>query len=225
MTRVVIDIETLAFPFKDFDPTQQEYLLRFAATEQERQEALQKLNLYPATARILAIGMLNPDSGGGKVYVNADMPSWNSEDGLVQYVPGDETAVLKAFWHDLVPYRQVITFNGRGFDCPFLLFRSAVHGIRPTRNLMGNRYDTAGHIDLLEQLTFYGALRKFNLDFFCKVFGIESPKSHGITGLDLGKLVEEGKYREIAEYCLGDVRATAELFRKWEKTLYFEGRG
>ena len=225
MTRVVIDIETLAFPFKDFDLTQQEYLLRFAATEQERQEALQKLNLYPATARILAIGMLNPDSGGGKVYVNADMPSWNSEDELVQYVPGDEAAVLKAFWHDLVPYRQVITFNGRGFDCPFLLFRSAVHGIRPTRNLMGNRYDTAGHIDLLEQLTFYGALRKFNLDFFCKVFGIESPKSHGITGLDLGKLVEEGKYREIAEYCLGDVRATAELFRKWEKTLYFEGRG
>ena len=27
-----------------------------------------------------------------------------------------------------------------------------------------------------------GAARKFNLDFYCKSFGIESPKSHGVTG-------------------------------------------
>jgi hypothetical protein len=225
VTRIVVDIETLALPLETFDETQRDYLLRFAETEAEREEALLKLNLYPATARVLAVGMLNPDSGRGRVFINApDMAGWTSDDGAVQFIPGDESQILTAFWKDLVPYRQIITFNGRGFDGPFLLFRSAVLGIRPTRNLMGNRYDTASHVDLLDQLTFYGALRKFNLDFFCKTFGIDSPKEHGITGLDLGGLVEQGRYKEIAEYCLGDVRATAELFRRWEATLSFDAR-
>jgi hypothetical protein len=72
---------------------------------------------------------------------------------------------------------------------------------------------------LLEQFTFYGALRKFNLDFYCKSFGIESPKTHGVTGLDMKQLTEEKRFREIAEYNLRDLYATAELFRRWEKFL------
>jgi 3'-5' exonuclease len=69
---------------------------------------------------------------------------------------------------------------------------------------------------MLEQLSFYGAARRFSLDFACKAFGIASPKEEGITGLDLGRLMEEGRHREIAEYCMRDVRATAEVWRRWE---------
>jgi hypothetical protein len=86
---------------------------------------------------------------------------------------------------------------------------------------MPYRYDPTIHCDLLDQLTYYGATRKFSLDFYCKSFGIESPKSHGITGLNLGRLFNEKRFREIADYCLGDVRATAELFRRWEENLKF----
>jgi hypothetical protein len=99
--------------------------------------------------------------------------------------------------------------------------RSAILAIRPSKNLLSYRYDASSHCDLLEQFTFYGAIRKFTLDFYCKAFGIESPKSHGITGLDLGKLWEEKRFREIAEYCLGDLKATAELFKRWESYLKF----
>ena len=71
---------------------------------------------------------------------------------------------------------EIITFNGRGFDCPFILIRSAVHKIKPTKDLMPNRYNGV-HIDLLDQLTFYGASRrKFSLDMWCKTFGIKAPK-------------------------------------------------
>jgi len=101
------------------------------------------------------------------------------------------------------------------------MLRSAILEIKPTRNLMPYRYDSAVHCDLLEQLTYYGAFRKFNLDFYCKSFGIESPKSHGITGLDLGGLFQQKRFREIADYCWGDLKATAELFRRWEKYLKF----
>jgi 3'-5' exonuclease len=97
--------------------------------------------------------------------------------------------------------------------------RSALLGVKPTRNLMGNRYAVGDHCDLLDQLTFYGALRKFSLDFYCKTFGIKSPKESGVTGLDMGRLFGEKKYRDIAEYCLGDVKATAELYRKWAEYL------
>ncbi len=220
MSRVVFDIETLGFPIESFDEVQQEYLLKFADTEEKRETEIQKLNLYPLTARIIAIGMLNPETNAGKVFYQADVSEqFSSDDGKVEFVSGDEQQVLKLFWESVQHYDQFITFNGRSFDCPFLMLRSAITGVKPTRNLLPYRYDAAIHCDLLEQLTFYGAFRKFNLDFYCKAFGIKSPKSEGITGLSLGPLFLEGKFREIAKYCLGDIQATAELFRRWEKFL------
>lgn len=32
-------------------------------------------------------------------------------------------------------------------------------------------------------------------------------------------MMEEGRYREIAEYCMRDVRATVELYRVWNERL------
>ena len=220
MSRVILDIETVSFPFDRFDEVQQDYLLRFAKTEEEKGEALQKLSLYPTTAQIVAIGMFNPDTQRGKVLFQAQrQETVTAGDGMVEFVSADEKGILEQFWRDITHYRQFVTFNGRGFDCPFLMLRSAILGVAPSKNLMPYRYDATIHCDLLEQFTFYGAFRKFNLDFYCKAFGIVSPKSHGVTGLDLGDLFEEGKFRDIAEYCLGDLKATAELFLRWEKFL------
>lgn len=222
MSRVIIDIETLGYPLDSFDEEQQTYLMKFAESEQQREEAIQKLNLYPTTAQIIAIGMYNPDTNKGKVLFQSDTAvNESSADETAYYVSGSEREIITTFWEDVVKFDQFITFNGRGFDCPFLLLRSALLEIKPTRNLMPYRYDANLHCDLLEQFTFYGAFRKFSLDFYCKSFGIESPKSHGITGLDLGKLFGEKRFKEIAEYCFGDLKATAELFRRWETHLKF----
>lgn len=164
--------------------------------------------------------MLNPETGGGRVLYRADtQESFRSDDGAIEFVSGDERRILATFWDDIRNYAQFVTFNGRGFDCPFLMLRSAILGVRPARNLVPYRYSTTPHCDLLDQLTFYGASRKFSLDFFCRAFGIPSPKAGGITGLDLGPLYREGRYRDIARYCIGDVIATAELFRRWKNFL------
>ncbi len=223
MNRVVFDIETLAYPFESFDPEQQSYLLKFAHSDEEKAEAIQRLSLTPFTARVIAIGMLNPDSNQGKVlYESQDQKPSYSDDGLVEFFPCNEEEMLREFWKTIARYAQFITFNGRSFDCPFLLLRSAALGIKPSRNLMPYRYTWSEHCDLMEQLTFYGACRKFSLDFYCKAFGIKSPKGNGVTGLDLGRLFEDGRHKKIAEYCLGDVRATTELFRRWVDCLGFE---
>jgi 3'-5' exonuclease len=222
LSRLIIDIETLAAPFDSFDEVQQEYLLKFADSEEERAVAIQKLSLYPTTAQVVAIGLLNPDTNRGEVLFQSDETvDTFSKDEHVHFRSGSETEILQEFWKDIANYDQFITFNGRGFDCPFLLLRSTILQIKPSRNLMPYRYDHSVHCDLLEQLTFYGAFRKFSLDFYCKSFGIDSPKSHGVTGLDIGRLFAEKRFREIAEYCYGDVRATAELFSRWEQFLKF----
>jgi DNA polymerase elongation subunit (family B) len=216
LSRVVFDIETLAFPVESFDNAQRDYLFKFSNTEEEKQATIDKLNLSPLTARIIAIGMFNPDSKKGRVLFQADeLIEYDSDDGSFHFVNGSEEEILKSFWNDIDRFDQFITFNGRSFDCPFLMMRSAILGIPSSRNLLPYRYDASLHCDLLDQLTFYGSIRKYNLDFYCKAFGIESPKSHGITGLDLGSLFAEKKFREIAEYCRGDLVATAELFRRW----------
>jgi hypothetical protein len=235
MAKLVFDIETSALPLESFDEVQQEYLLREtqkiedeAARGVRREEILRQFNLWPFTAQVVCIAMLNAETLRGKVLFTAeDYQEQSAEGGPVEFAPcADEIELLNSFWDLARHYEEVVTFNGRGFDVPFLYLRSAILNVPISKkNWLGYRYATEPHCDLAEQLTFYGvsgrdgAARKFNLDFYCKAFGIDSPKSHGVTGMDVNTLLAEGKFREIAEYCLRDVRATVELYRVWKERL------
>jgi DNA polymerase elongation subunit (family B) len=222
MSRIIFDIETVGKDFESLDKTTQEYLLKWAETEDDIQGVKESLSFYPLTGEIVAIGMLNPDTMKGAVYFqtprDALLPF--EEDGI-SFHSGTEQSILRKFWDAVKGYDQIITFNGRAFDCPFILIRSAVHKMKPTRDLMPNRYNGA-HVDLLDQLTFYGASRRrFSLDMWCRTFGIKSPKSEGITGYDVKDLYTSGRYLDIARYCFGDLRATRELLTYWENYIRF----
>ena len=235
MAKLVFDIETSALPLENYDEVQQEYLLRElekipdeTVRATRREEILRQFNLWPFTAQIVCIAMLNAESLRGQVLFTAeDFEEDAAEGGPVEFMPcADETELLTAFWDVARHYDEIVTFNGRGFDVPFLYLRSALLNVPITKkNWLGYRYATEPHCDLAEQFTFYGvsgrdgAARKFNLDFYCKAFGIESPKAHGVTGMDVNTLMAEGKFRDIAEYCLRDVRATVELYRVWKDRL------
>jgi DNA polymerase elongation subunit (family B) len=235
MATLVFDIETSALPIESFDEVQNEYLFRDAGRfpegaerDKRRGELQQMMSLWPFTARVVCIAMLNADTARGQVLFTADdFEEDPVEGGPVEFVPCcDEGEMLTAFWDVAKHYDSVVTFNGRGFDVPFLYLRSAQMNVPISRkDWLGYRYATDPHCDLAEQLTFYsvsgrdGAARKFNLDFYCKAFGIESPKSHGVSGMDVGRLLAEERYREIAEYCLRDVVATVKLFHIWKERL------
>ena len=216
MSKVIFDIETKGADFDSLDDEQQEYLLKFTETE----EAKLKLALYALTAEVVAIGLFNPDTNKGVVYYqNNGQGTEEFNDSDILYKSGTEKEIIRDFWQAMKSYDQFITFNGRGFDCPFLMIRSAILEIIPSKNLMPYRFSTDIHIDLLEQLTWQGAVRKFSLDFYCKAFGIKSPKANGINGLDVPVLYKEGKYQDIAKYCFGDLLATKELYERWQKFL------
>lgn len=225
MATLVLDIETVGIDLEALHDSARAYLLRAAqreSTEELRVAAEAKIrdqmSLWPLTARIVAIAMVNVESGGGRVYYDSPQPeAFTADDGRSRCVGNDESGCLGAFWKDVRHYDRVVTFNGRGFDLPFLMLRSAIHGLRPSRNLM-----TRKHVDLLDELTFRGATRRFNLDFYCQTFGIESPKAAGVRGSDVADLHRAGEYQKIAQYCLRDAVATAALYKRWRDTLCFD---
>jgi DNA polymerase elongation subunit (family B) len=222
MSRIIFDIETAGKEFESLDPAVQDYLLRWADTEEEKAEVRESLSFYPVTAEIITIGLYDPDKHKGLVFFqNNSDPLLPFEEEDIRYETGTEQEILRRFWQEIKGCRQFITFNGRAFDCPFILIRSAVHQIRPVRDLMPNRYGDT-HIDLFDQLTFFGATRrKFSLDMWCRTFGIKSPKSGGITGYEVKDLFRAGQHLDIARYCAGDLRATSQLLSVWQQYIRF----
>ena len=90
---------------------------------------------------------------------------------------------------------------------------------------MSNRYLSsqkfgATHIDLFDQLTFYGATRrKGGLHLWCRAFGITSPKAPRSDGGRRGPAFQGKKYKEIARYNVGDLIATKELYDYWKNYI------
>lgn len=223
MPAIIFDIETVGEDLELLDEASQEYFLKFAKTEEEIEEAKQSLNFYPVTAHVVALAVLEAETEKGCVYFqNGGGKKEKFVEGDVTYISGSEKEILAYFWNQLERYTQIVTFSGRIFDCPFLMIRSAIHHIRPSRNIMPYRYSFNYHLDLADQLSFYDAVRrKFSLHMWCKAFGIESPKEDGITGFQVKGLYKEGRHHDIARYCMRDVHATKKLYQYWDKYLKF----
>jgi DNA polymerase elongation subunit (family B) len=220
--KIIIDIETVGRDFETLDELSREYLLKYAENEEDVKAAKEGLGFSPLTGEIVAIGMLNPETNNGAVYFQSpEILQEPLRENGIEFIPDTEAGILRKFWEAVRHYDQVITFNGRGFDAPFLIVRSAIHKIPPTKELMPARYSLS-HVDLLDVLTFYGAVRrKFSLHMWCKAFGIKSPKEEGVTGYEVSDLFRQGQYLTIARYCVGDLYATRDLFEYWNEYVRF----
>lgn len=235
-SKLVFDIETIGADFDSFDETTQNALTHWIKKESEDNEEYgeslkelkEGLGFSPLTGEIVVIGTLDYEKNQGGIYFQA--PGENiadfTEEGI-KFKQMTEKEMLEHFWQEIVPkYQEFISFNGRTFDGPFLMIRSAYHGIKPTKNLSESRYfyqqRTCVHTDLIDQLTFYGNLRRRGtLHLWSRLFGIKSPKEDGISGDQVAEFFKKKKYLEIARYNLGDLKATKELYEKWERYLNF----
>jgi hypothetical protein len=201
MATLVFDIETTALPLENFDEAQREYLFREAdkladatAKDAKREEITKFMSLWPFTSQVVCIAMLNAETQRGQtLFVAEDFEEAEEENATVEFIPcADEAELLAQFWDVAKKYDSVVTFNGRGFDVPFIYLRSALLNVPISKkNWLGYRYATDPHCDLAEQFTFY----------------------------NVGALLAAGKFRDIAEYCLRDVRATVELYKIWKERL------
>ena len=235
MPKLIFDIETVGEKFEELDQKTQEVLTdwikKTSLSDEDREITVQNLKdgmgLSPLTAEIVSIAILDLEKNKGAVYYQAlGSEKKEFEENNFVFKPMNEKEILENFWRVAESYDEFITFNGRGFDAPFLAIRSAKQGIKPTRDLLSNRYVNsqkfnAKHVDLLDQLTFYGAVwkNKGSLHMWCRLFGIKSPKADNISGDDVARLFQDGEYDKIAKYNAGDVVATGELYKIWEKFI------
>lgn len=230
---LVFDIETVGETWDALDETTQHnlswYLHESSRSDEEYEYELKELKegmgLSPLTGFIVAIGVYDTEREKGAVYYDArgKQSEPHEEDGIKYEMMG-EKEMLEQFWKVAAVVSEFVSFNGRGFDAPFLAIRSLVHGVKPSKDLLSNRYLSlqrgCTHVDLMDQLTFYGAARfKKSLHLFCRALGIESPKAGGTTGDDVASLYREGKYADIARYNAGDLRATAALYSRWKEAF------
>jgi DNA polymerase elongation subunit (family B) len=232
MSYLVLDIETIGKPWDEFDKKSKEIFRDWAERSASTDEALERelknikegLPLSPFMGEIVSIALLDNDDKGAVYFQAPEEEITDYEKDGAQYRTGTESEILNMFWEVARHYNVFVTFNGRGFDAPYLMIRSAINKIKPTRNLMSNRYlnlqRDVQHIDLGDLFTFYGAVRNMpKLHFAAQAFGIESPKQNGIDGKDVPKAFVQKRYREIAQYNMADVAATKKLYEYWNKYL------
>lgn len=226
---LAFDIETYG-RWDDVPPRLQRYL---AGRDEARgrpaddaRAAQRAVGLYPGLARVIAIGLWR-GAGDQGAALSLD-PALEVERDVVPGTPAverfrDEAELLRAFWaraaEVVAAGERLVTFNGRGFDGPMLAVRSAVLGVRPSLDLVGERRALRPHTDLAEVLSFFGARRELlSLDYWCGVFGIASPKAE-MEGADVAAAFERGEHAAIARYACADARAAGELFFALEPTL------
>ena len=134
------------------------------------------LSFYPVTAQIVTVALLDSETDKGFIYYQTPgKPPERLIENNTEFIGvPHEKQLLELFWAKMEKVEQFITFNGRSFDCPFLIVRSAVQRVKPTKNLMPDRYRSNAHIDLMEKLTFLGASRRrFSLHIWCNALGLK----------------------------------------------------
>lgn len=127
--------------------------------------------------------------------------------------------IVEGFWagvnHYKSQYRErirLITFNGRGFDLPLLEMAAFRYGIGSRDHFSSSRKRFDGwHLDLMDWMSNYSAYRMVGgLNLLSKLLG--KPGKMEVKGDMVYKLHQEGKLREINDYCMYDTLDTYFVF-------------
>lgn len=109
----------------------------------------------------------------------------------------------------------IVGHNVSSFDLRFLVQRYIVNGIKPppviARAAQAKPWEIEKVFDTMTQWAGVGG--RVSLDKLCLALGIESPKGE-IDGSKVGQYVQDGKIAEVVEYCVKDVEATREIWRR-----------
>lgn len=131
---------------------------------------------------------------------------------------GDEEQILLNFWNKIKDFNGIfVGFNQLTFDAPFIIRRSMKYGIIPTNKNFLNlkRFSYFPHYDLYMALSDWRQPNlTLSLEQACEFFDIPSSKTGSIKASQVAEAFQQGRIKEIAEYCKRDVQSTRLLFDK-----------
>ncbi len=201
----VLDIETLS----DINPEQLKSMVAKiqppkgwkdpvkikAKRDKDISDMIEKAALNPRTGRIAIVGValrdVKVESGGWDYRIFVDRVA-------------DEGQLLKALDDHMFnnAVLNLVTFNGRKFDLPYLSMRAMAHKLRLLYRWPVGYHNR--HTDMFDAFGKEGSLDSW-------IMGILG-KSKDISGAAVARLLEAGEFDEAADHCLDDIQNTAELY-------------
>lgn len=210
---LVFDIETApAIDIRKEPATIAQSVAKVAERNEWDQSKVMSLSPYFGKVISLAVGDGEQDPRTMEVTVFVVPPEGADTSSLPAWIrPVSEQDLLRAFWVLAGNAEVVVSYNGRGFDVPFVQGRSLIHGIDARVDLLSNRFSLRPHLDLYYAL---GHTRgPSSLDVVCWALGLTSPKED-MDGSMVASTYEKGDIASIALYNAGDVRATTGVYQR-----------
>lgn len=191
--KLFFDIETLPAPI-ELEPTLQDLFDTKPGKSRSFDEYLRGTSLSGNWGRILCIGV-------------------GMNDEPVEILTGSEQKILTRFWKLAAQASLFIGHNILEFDLPFIGKRSVVHGVKPSRLIEMQRYQTDAVFDTMRQWDYWSSHSSTSLHQLALILGIESSKQ-GIDGSQVYDFYRAGKMQEIYDYCARDVEVTRQVYKK-----------
>ncbi len=224
MKKLYFDIETIPCDESSHKPL--EYLYERKLGKKMKEKNLDK------EAAIAEIGTLEKyiestgfDGAFGRILCIAY--AINDEATRVICNDGNEKKTLEDFWFVAKQIDLFVGHNIMEFDLRFILQRSIILGVKPTWNRfeipgvkpweMGKfltfaRYKSAPIFDTMCEWSNWGS-GKVGLEHIALALGIPTPKE-GIDGSEVWKFYQDGKVKDICDYCMRDVETTRAIYQR-----------
>lgn len=194
-----LDIETLPAPDR-LKPVVQEQYDRQPGRSASFEDYYRGTALNANFGQILCIG-----------YARDDAPT--------KVLQGDEAEQLRTFWTIAADADLLVGHAILNFDLPFIIKRSIILGIQPSKTYTLTREGASGVFDTKKAWDI-GAGPAISLDVFAKIFDLPTSKI-GIDGSQVYDFFLEGRLDEITAYCARDVDLTRSIYlRLTQSTQY-----
>ncbi|CAK9014420.1 DNA_pol_B_exo2 domain-containing protein, partial [Durusdinium trenchii] len=130
--------------------------------------------------------------------------------------------LTRGFWQGWRHYQRpvIVTFNGRGYDLPVLELSAFRYGLAlsdwfsnqgPTYDQPRHRYNAQSHLDLMDLLSNFGAVRMTGgLNLLANLIG--KPGKTQVDGSQVQEMYDRGETEAINGYCRCDVLDTYFVF-------------
>lgn len=181
--------------------------------EENKKAWAEKAALDWRVGRVIAFGIILPDDDKPLIWLhgNGDADGVGIVSGTGVSFKRNESRLLASLWKNLNGF-AVAGFNIRSFDLPYLVGRSAVCGVKPSRTFKLAKYRMdLGVIDWLEILSNWELSRTlgWNLGYYANVFGLKHQPLG--DGSEVPKRWADGDYDYVIEHLREDLLTTREL--------------
>ncbi len=166
--------------------------------------------------RVIAVSFLEAkiirDFSGQESYEIVDIRSGGD-------LSASESDLVKGFFSHLKKnLSRLVSFNGKNFDLPVLKYAAMKNEVEAgwlyksgdKWNNYTQRYSLDWHCDLADAFSDFGASARVKMNELCAAFNL--PGKLGVDGSQVMSMFDEGRLKEIRDYCETDVLNTFLLY-------------